>query len=37
MKKVVLLALAALSFLATARTSKIEVPIPQCNPCPWVR
>jgi hypothetical protein len=37
MKKFVLLALLALSFLATARTSQVIGPIPGCNPCDWVR
>ena len=37
MKKLVVLALAAFAFLATARTSRIDIPIPQCNPCPFVR
>ncbi len=37
MKKLVLIALVAFSFLATARTSKIDVPFPSCDPCPFVR
>jgi hypothetical protein len=37
MKKLILLALVAFSFLATARPSKIEMPLPSCNPCPFVR
>jgi hypothetical protein len=37
MRKLVLLALLALSFLATARTSRVIGPIPTCNPCDWVR
>ena len=37
MKKLVLLALFALSFLATAHTGKINTPIPTCDPCDWVR
>ena len=37
MKKLVIVALAAFSFLATAKTVKNDVPIPTCDPCPWVR
>ena len=37
MKKLVLLAMVAFAFLATARTTRVEVPIPGCNPCPFVR
>jgi len=37
MRKIVLLALIAFSFLATAHTSKIGAPAPTCQPCPWVR
>jgi hypothetical protein len=37
MKKVMVVALLALSFLATARTVKEENPYPGCNPCPFVR
>ena len=36
MKKLVLLALIAISFLA-ARPVKVDNPLPQCNPCPFVR
>jgi hypothetical protein len=36
MKKLVLLALIAFSFLA-ARPVRVDNPIPQCDPCPWVR
>ena len=36
MKKLVLLALIAISFLA-ARPPKHDAPFPQCDPCPWVR
>ena len=36
MKKFVLLALFALSFLA-AKPAKHDIPFPQCDPCPWVR
>jgi hypothetical protein len=36
MKKLVLLALIAFSFLA-ARPVKSDAPTPQCDPCPWVR
>jgi|RhiMethySRZTD1v2_1073278.scaffolds.fasta_scaffold607546_2 hypothetical protein len=37
MKKLVIVALAAFSFLATAKSTKNDLPIPECNPCPWVR
>ncbi len=37
MKKLVLFALIAFSFLATARTTNTGMPIPDCNPCPFVR
>ena len=37
MKKLMVLALMAFSFLAVARTTQIEAPMPECNPCPWVR
>jgi hypothetical protein len=37
MKKLVLLALIAFSFLASSNTSRAEGPIPTCSPCPWVR
>ena len=36
MKKLVLVALVAFSFLASARTTRIDMPFPQCNPCPFV-
>jgi len=36
MKKLVLLALLALSFLA-ARTPQMDNPLPTCDPCGWVR
>lgn len=37
MKKLVLCALIAVSFLATARTIQRDNPIPECMPCPFVR
>jgi hypothetical protein len=37
MRKLVLLALLAFTFLATAQTSRVITPIPTCNPCDWVR
>jgi hypothetical protein len=38
MKKLMVIAVLALSFLATARTSnKADNPFPGCNPCPFVR
>jgi hypothetical protein len=36
MKKFIALAFFALSLLA-AQTNKVDNPIPQCDPCPWVR
>jgi hypothetical protein len=37
MKKLVMFALIAVSFLATARTIQRENPTPTCSPCPFVR
>jgi hypothetical protein len=37
MKKLIVLALFALSFLASANAGRIDVPIPTCRPCPLVR
>lgn len=37
MKKLVLFALIAVSFLATARTIQRDNPAPTCHPCPFVR
>jgi len=37
MKKVILLALIAFSFLAARPVNKADAPWPQCDPCPWVR
>jgi hypothetical protein len=37
MKKLILLALAAFAFVAAAQTGKIQGPLPECDPCPWVR
>lgn len=37
MKKLVILAILALSVMASARTSNIIVPLPSCRPCPYVR
>ncbi len=36
MKKLMLLALVAFAFMASARTTRIDVPLPTCNPCPFV-
>jgi hypothetical protein len=36
MKKLVLLAMVACAFLASARTARVDIPIPACNPCPFV-
>jgi len=37
MKKLVLLAMVAFAFLASARTARIDIPLPTCNPCPYVQ
>ena len=39
MRRLLLLAVMALAVLATAKTngSKIDGPLPDCNPCPFVR
>jgi hypothetical protein len=37
MKKLVVLAMMAFGFLALAHTARVDAPLPQCNPCPWVR
>jgi hypothetical protein len=37
MRKLVLFALLAVSFLATARTIQRDNPVPDCMPCPFVR
>ena len=37
MKKLVVLALVVFSFLAAARTTRVDIPIPTCNPCPYIR
>jgi hypothetical protein len=37
MKRLLLLAMLALSFLGAASTSNIVAPLPECDPCPWVR
>ena len=37
MKKLLLAALLAMAFFATAQSSKIITPMPECDPCPWVR
>ena len=37
MKNLVVFALVAFAFLATARTARVDVPLPTCNPCPWVK
>ncbi len=36
-RKALMVALLALSFFATSRTTVAEDPAPECNPCPWVR
>jgi hypothetical protein len=35
MKRLLILAILAVSFLGVANTSM--APLPECNPCPWVR
>jgi hypothetical protein len=37
MKKLFLLAMVAFALLASARTTGISIPIPQCNPCPFIQ
>jgi hypothetical protein len=37
MKKIVLVALFAISFFASARPIHREIPLPACDPCPFVR
>ena len=37
MKKLVLMALMALAFLAAPHTGRALGPVPGCNPCPNVR
>ena len=37
MKRLLLLAILAFSFLGAAQTSNIQTPYPECDPCPAVR
>ena len=37
MRKLVLLTLMALAFLATPNTGRAWIPWPTCNPCPMAR
>jgi hypothetical protein len=37
MKKLILLAMVTFALLASARTTRIGIPIPTCNPCPFVQ
>ena len=37
MKKLFVLAIFALSVLASSGTRQYDNPIPMCNPCDWVR
>jgi hypothetical protein len=37
MKKLAVLALMAFGFLAMAQTTRVNAPLPTCNPCPFVR
>jgi hypothetical protein len=37
MKKLILVALIAVSFMAAKPTQKVDNPTPTCDPCPWVR
>lgn len=37
MKKLVLIALMALGFLASTNTGRATGPFPTCNPCPFVK
>jgi hypothetical protein len=36
MKKIAVFALIAFAFLATARTPRVDGPMPTCNPCPFI-
>jgi hypothetical protein len=37
MKRLLVLAMLSLAFLSAAHTSDIQAPLPECDPCPWVR
>jgi hypothetical protein len=37
MKRIVMLALLAVTFLAANPVRKTQNPAPTCDPCPWVR
>jgi hypothetical protein len=37
MKKLAILAFLACSLFAAKTTNKAGMPIPTCDPCPWVR
>jgi hypothetical protein len=37
MKKIMLMVMVALSFIASAQQTKGDLPMPQCQPCPSVR
>ena len=37
MKKLIVLALVAFSFVVAKPTNKQDMPTPLCDPCPWVR
>ena len=37
MKRLLMLAILAISFLGAAHTSNVSTPLPECDPCPWVR
>jgi hypothetical protein len=37
MKKLILVALIAVSFLTAKPANKADAPTPQCDPCPFVR
>jgi len=37
MKRLLLLAMLALSIMSAARTTNVETPLPECDPCPEIR
>jgi len=37
LRKVMMIAALAVSFFAATSGSRAQDPIPECNPCPWVR
>ena len=37
LRKVMMIAALAVSFFAATSVCRAQDPIPECNPCPWVR